>query len=305
MRVVVLLTLAVAFSVGAASAPAAERLTFTVSAFEYPTSDDDTGDTISFFRAIDPSGRVDSRYAQWIDRLCNGLSVGGCEYVVPSPSGRRVALIGDGDELWVARLFGKRAIDLGIEASAPTWLPDERRISFEGSSHASPDRRAIFTVGLRGGTPREIRLGIAPSWSSRGALAFVEVDAHGRDWLCVARSAAATAHRVALHAMDLAWSPDGSRLAYRVPDRGIRIVDVRSRARSVVRAAGSDATAPAWSPSGTQLAFVRPNRGVVSLDLRSRTQRVLIRPSAFNQLFSDAVVGDTELSGLYWAATGR
>ncbi len=61
-------------------------------------------------------------------------------------------------------------------------------------------------------------------------------------------------------AVDLAWSPDGSRLAVSLNEGGdtsVHLVDVETLARSEIHRSGGTDTHLRWSPEGARLAFVR------------------------------------------------
>jgi len=145
-----------------------------------------------------------------------------------SPDGRRIAFVSsrDGDsEVYVMNADGsaqRRLTAFYRDDMKPGWSPDGRTISFI-SNRLGADR--VFLVGADGTNLRRLN--------------------------------AADTTRTGQEA-DIAWSPDGSRIAYTLqvaPGASrIRIVDVRT-GKALEVAGGEGASQPAWSPDGRLLAF--------------------------------------------------
>jgi Tol biopolymer transport system component len=143
-----------------------------------------------------------------------------------SPDGRSIAFASsrDGDaEVYVMRADGtgqRRLTAFYRDDWAPRWSPDGRTIAFL-SNREGTDR--IFLVGADGTGLRRL-----------------------------------TADRAQAQEADVAWSPDGSRIAYTLHERAgvsrVRMVDVRTGAARDV-AGPRPASQPAWSPDGRLLAF--------------------------------------------------
>jgi len=208
-----------------------------------------------------------------------------------SPDGQTIVfdLLG---QLWLLPIEGGRARPLTdavrdtAEDLDPAFSPDGRWIAFEGNR---PDGYGVWVVPTDGGDPRlvtppaDIRI-IRPgaAWSPDGReIAYVGL---GSD-----RSQPWTIHRVevdsgrstrlALEPLPggrpspmgtLAWSPDGTRLAFGTgtdpyngflaqspAGRGARVweVDAAGGTVTAVTADGVTATAPAYAPDGRRLAY--------------------------------------------------
>jgi Tol biopolymer transport system component len=155
------------------------------------------------------------------------------------------------------RLLPQRVADDG----SPAFSPSGRRLAFSAGAIAaaagSPLPRAIWTSDLAGDRARQVTAhGTAPSWSTRGWIAFlrkdgvyrVRPDGHGLKRLV---------HRT--RCSDFAWSPGGTRIAFTCLTKhlGDRLYvahgDGSRMHRVVVRYASPESVA--WSPSGTRIAL--------------------------------------------------
>jgi Tol biopolymer transport system component len=161
----------------------------------------------------------------------------------------------------------------------PAWSPDGLQIAFW--SHR--DGGGYFVMPAIGGTPRKVisTTGAAaadlsrPQWSPDGReLATVAYD-NGQAYLEVVPLRAGEPRRFPLpvrrKALDISWSPDGSRLAYvdavnlssQVSQLGI--LDLPSGNVIVVTDGRDCVWSPHWSPDGEALLYVSNRRG--SMDL--------------------------------------
>jgi Tol biopolymer transport system component len=168
----------------------------------------------------------------------------------------------------VARSDGaaKRVVPLPAKAGAvsPSLAPDGKRLALVYTPNASGSERGwnVWIVAPDGrGLRRLTSLGnvIAATWSPDGSrIAFV-VQASDADRtvntgeIYVIRSDGSALHRVA-RGRDIAWSPDGRKLAFTDPNYRVAVVDADGGPSRVV---SRDALGPAWSPDGRRLAFTR------------------------------------------------
>ena len=154
----------------------------------------------------------------------------------------------------------------------PTWSPDRRRLAFtrgtpvchsatcDGSNDTS-----VWTAFASGAPPRRLTrpsdgyADSAPAWSPDGrSVAFIRhfpTDAGSEDGVYLVDAAGRDLRRlteVRAQTRQIAWSPDGTRIAV-----GLVLVDVRTGASSPVSAAGGQpfVDGVAWSPDGRLLAF--------------------------------------------------
>lgn len=148
----------------------------------------------------------------------------------------------------------------------PAVSPDGRMIAFASSRDGDSE---VYVMDADGSGQRRLtafyRDDWAPRWSPDGqTIAFLS-NREGADRIFLVRADgtglrrlnAADTTRTGQEA-DLAWSPDGARIAHawhpRPGESRIRIVDVRTGAAREI--AGVDgASQPAWSPDGRLLAF--------------------------------------------------
>jgi Tol biopolymer transport system component len=153
---------------------------------------------------------------------------------------------------------------------SPTWAPSGQRIAFDrrrcGEEQDVCDSLGIHTIGVDGRDQRMIvDAGVDPSWSAKGAIAFV---ATRRPWRFYANEGpirvrgpgGSETRTLVAEGADPDWSP-----------RGTTLVFVRSRGQHsglfVVNGDGSglhrihvvknrSVTSPVWSPSGRRIAFL-------------------------------------------------
>ncbi len=181
--------------------------------------------------------------------------------------------------LWVCDVSGEpRALttyrdDEGHGLQQPRWLPGgdgivytrgtlpgEEEPSFPATTPAGAIAPQIWLVPLDGGVPRLLGEGQSATVSPRGdRLAYL---LNGQIWTVSLTDSVMPEPLVRDRGTcgSLAWSPDGSQLAF-VSDRGdqtfIAVVDLASRSIRWI-SPGIDRDAfPTWSPDGGQIAFVR------------------------------------------------
>ena len=209
------------------------------------------------------------------------------DLLTAAPNGRAVAWmenLAGARNIWVARApgFAPRQVthtnlDDGQELSHLTFSPDGSHLvwvrggnddenwpaegGLEPDAASMPETPAtrLWSVEVAGGEPVKIGDGNAPAVSSRGALAYV----HDHQVWTAPLDGGGKAERLFFDRgkdRALAWSPDGSALAF-VSDRGDHaFVGVYTgKDRPIVYLAPSTGKddLPVWSPDGRRIAFVR------------------------------------------------
>jgi len=190
--------------------------------------------------------------------------IGDAQDAAYSPDGTRVAFVRGGD-LWLANADGsgrRRLVSTpNVVEWGPSWLPDGRTLVYTASVDG---RRQIRVLEVAEGETKRIAPSNAEEYaaavSERGKLAFVSTRS-GAPAVYVARangygatlfdSTPPATPFTDVH--NLAWSPDGRRLAYDA--------DVADGTTAIVVDDGSTQTTlpagerPVWSPAGTRIAF--------------------------------------------------
>ena len=178
---------------------------------------------------------------------CDGLSGAGSF----SPDGTKVVISRQDDGLYVVDVKGRapRLIAKSHGAwwlESPAWSPDGSRIAYAVYEELGPEGMAyeIWTVNPDGTDPRQL----------------VDLGACGTPAGCTG---------------GLAWSPDGSMLAFhsqrgwlihyptdRLPNQEIFVVHADG---SGLHRISEDGAQPSWSPDGSRIACVRNNGDVVTM----------------------------------------
>jgi Tol biopolymer transport system component len=186
-----------------------------------------------------------------------------------SPDGALVAFTRGGD-LWVANAdgTGERRLAATPETTEarPAWLPGGSRIVY-AARFDGVWRLRVYQLPT--GPSRPLRTGgdgSGPAVSPGGRVAFVSTrDGAPAVYVASADGSGAAAFDAAepppeeppLDLRDLAWSPDGHRLAYtRVAADGTSAVVVDDGAAATPVGTGAESPRrPVWSPDGQRLAF--------------------------------------------------
>ncbi len=196
-----------------------------------------------------------------------------------SPDGRTIAWVSPAhaEDLWVTDVitgFSEKLTDGSIEVSGPAWSPDGRKILFE----ASDGDRDIFVIPGAGGSVTNLTADrapddFAPQWSPDGSrIAFVSAEDPDAIYVMDSRGE----KRLAVAEYDpgdtlcpgglgsLAWSPDGSTLAYAARGSSctplssfiefFTVVPGHGEARLLASGPSWRAGGPSWSPDGMRIA---------------------------------------------------
>ena len=203
--------------------------------------------------------------------------------IVAAPVGGRVAWVENtkgSRNVWVAAApdFSPRQTtsysgDDGQDITTLTWSPDGRVLLYVRGGGANrqgeipnpalqpePAEQAIWAADAVGTTPaRRLAQGSSAVVSSAGEVAYL---ARGQVWSVALGGDGKPSPLFTIRgqARDLAWSPDGSRLAF-VSARGDHsFIGVYERAAKSLRYLDPSIDLdgnPSWSPDGTRIAFTR------------------------------------------------
>lgn len=196
-----------------------------------------------------------------------------------SPDGKRIAFRSRQSQkpgLYVVDIGGdnETSITASDEAVSPTWSPDGKRFAFVIYNLVQNTWRIYITPADGQGEARELVSGWSPAWGPEGNLAYTGCDEGGGN--CGVRFTTdgnlSSPILITADARDigLAWSPDGTQIAYmsdhdgnwEIYTVGVPFPDVR---RLTINEANDGL--PAWSPDGQYIAFVSDRDGVWALYL--------------------------------------
>jgi dipeptidyl aminopeptidase/acylaminoacyl peptidase len=197
-----------------------------------------------------------------------------------APAGGRVAWIFDAEgsrNIWVGEPAGEGAYkarqltrftgDIGVEIGTPVWSADGDRVFFERGGEPNPQglplgapREQIWTMALSDTTATVIGDGsgvaVSPkgksvAYSAGNSIVLAAIDGSGKPETLV---------RDLGRDGSLAWSPDGSRIAF-VSARGthnlVGVYDLGKKSLTWLAASVDHDASPIWSPDGARVAFIR------------------------------------------------
>jgi Tol biopolymer transport system component len=194
-----------------------------------------------------------------------------------SPDGRQIAFVSDrdGPGIYVMQSDGSdvRKVVGGKQVGPldPEWSPDSASLAYASSSGAEMGT-GINVIDLVSGHTRSLTdLGdlCCPSWRPRpeqveiGKIAFSKGGPSGGIYLMNPDGSGVERLTSDPGDIDLAWSPDGSRIAFvRFRGGNADIYVMNANGSEVVRLTRDGAnSAPAWSPDGRKIAFARAAPG--------------------------------------------
>ncbi len=192
-----------------------------------------------------------------------------------SPNGQRLAFRSADKAapgIFVMELqSGKRwAISTSARDSRPFWSPDGSRVAFIRDA-GSPTAVILAAPADGSGKPEPLAGGWSAAWSGTNHLALTGCDESQTECGIFVEDLG-RGGRIRLTAdkndIGLAWSPDGSHVAYvSSHDGNWEIYTVRIEGGFVRRCTvnAADDGMPAWSPDGRQIAFVSNRDGVWTL----------------------------------------
>lgn len=195
-------------------------------------------------------------------------SIGAAQSAFPGANGQ-LAYSGDDGEIHAVLADGTSdrtlTSDLATDQS-PAWAPDGARLAF-GSFRGEDGRQSIWLMNGDGTDPHRVSPesngmtdDMTPSWSPNNSeLVFASTRPWGDSWSLWAMNDDGTNLRRLTpgFAVDPAWSPDGSRIAYVGADSAVHVMNADGSDARRLTTRGLPEDQPSWSPDGRWLVFAR------------------------------------------------
>ena len=206
-----------------------------------------------------------------------------------SPDGTLLAYSQAGD-IWTSNPEGGETVQVTTgpdEDGSPAWSPSGDQIAFSRTTGDGPSR--IWIVGSTGDDPFEFREGAAPDWSPTGrrlvyqrafAIWITEIDKPDEQNLTEDYDRAA---------LFPAWSPDGTRIAFILPDprdkaTGCKLVIVKpngAERRDHLLDRPLKCRDTSWSPDGQRIVFAGGEEGIFTVKRNGEgLERIVDAPGA-------------------------
>ena len=195
------------------------------------------------------------------------------------PDGQRIAFRSRQSQkpgLYAVDIVGNNEtiITTSDEAGFPTWSPDGKRVAFVIYNMVQNTWRIYVTSADGQGEAMELVSGWAPAWGQTGQLAYTGCNEGGGNCGIRLTTDVNLSSPILITSdprdIGLAWSPDGTQIAYmsdhdgnwEIYTVGVPFPDVR---RLTINEARDGL--PAWSPDGQHIAFISDRDGPWSLYL--------------------------------------
>jgi len=204
-----------------------------------------------------------------------------------SPDGKRIAFRSRQSQkpgLYAVNIQGSNEVSITTsdEAGFPAWSPDGKRIAYVIYDVEQNSWRIWITSADGQGEAMQLVSGWAPDWGPKGNLAYTGCNEGGGHCGIRFTTDEHLASPILITAdprdIGLAWSPDGTKIAYMSDhDGNWEIYTVGVPFPEVKRLTINEANdgLPAWSPDGQYIAFVSDRDGVWAL--------YLMKPDGGNQ----------------------
>jgi len=235
----------------------------------------------------------------------------------PLAGGPATTIAFTADVSFVRPAFTPKARRFDVAGAQPVRGLVNPAISPDGSQVVFAALGDLWTIGVGGGAPHRITndpaLDTAPMWSRDGRFIVYSSDRAGGMNLWIHDIAANTDRQLTTlgaAAMEAAWSPDGTRVAFVDADGQVQSVDVATGRVTKLHDRLNEPGRPSWSPDGS--AIVVSSLKVYSTRFREGTNQVLkiaASPGAFADRWFDPSpnksIGMREDQGPIWSPDGR
>jgi len=210
-----------------------------------------------------PASLAAARQAWWVQNIKLG-----CAYPVQllqsnaykaswSPDSKQIAFAKQGGGLAILEVTSWRFTDLVPKGKDPAWSPDGKHIAYVTEGAQPYVSEEVWMVPATGGNPVKVGDGGFPGWTADSSAVIFH--SRKRKQILSARvdtlGESPSVFFESLPSFYPAVSPDGSRIAFGVPNELVVVDRTTGNTLAKLATPGERGLLPCWSPDGGRIAF--------------------------------------------------